>query len=334
MTSVLAPSRLHFGLLNTRSQVAFLRQFGGCGLMIDQPGIRLQVQTAEKWTAEGPSSERAMRYAQQLLAHFKISTALQIHVLQCPEEHVGLGVGTQLALATALAVQTELKLEPLNPVDLAQILGRGARSAIGLHGFRDGGFLVDAGRLPGSAPAPLLGRYAIPDSWRILLIRPRAEVAIWSGSREVSAFQKHQAADWTELSDKMCRWLVLGIIPALLNSDFSGFSESIYEFNRLAGEQFRSDQGGVYSSARLAGLVQELRQRGVSGVGQSSWGPTLFAFCETNEQAEWVLSQLSQQSDLELVIAKPANHGATVTHVTEATLAAVCAKKYTSNVPE
>ena len=46
------PSRLHFGLLGWGPQAA--RQFGGVGLMIEDPGLELIGETAAEWTFEGP----------------------------------------------------------------------------------------------------------------------------------------------------------------------------------------------------------------------------------------------------------------------------------------
>lgn len=312
MTRVVAPSRLHFGLLNIKNATAELRQFGGCGLMVQKPGLCVSVSRAEAWHAEGPSSERAVTAANKLLAACGVDLPLRLAVEQAPPEHVGLGVGTQLALATALAVQKELGLAAKTSAELAHILGRGARSAIGLHGFAQGGFLVDAGRGPHGEPAPLLGRYLFPENWPILLIRPRDEFGSWCGPREINAFHQHAQTDWTSVTDQMCRWLVLGLIPTLVQQDFAAFSEALYQFNRLAGEQFASDQGGVYASERLAELVEQLRQWGIRGVGQSSWGPTLFAVCANAEQANWLHSKLSEDANLELVLTHASNQPAKV----------------------
>ena len=44
-------------------------------------------------------------------------------------------------------------------------------------------------------------------------------------------------------------------------------------------------QGGIYSCPATAELVQWLRGRGVRGVGQSSWGPTVFAMAGDADEA-------------------------------------------------
>src|SRR5207248_291616 len=61
----------------------------------------------------------------------------------------------------------------LGVVELAEIVGRGRRSALGIHGFAQGGFLVEAGKRSADGVAPLVARMAFPDAWRVLLVIPR-----------------------------------------------------------------------------------------------------------------------------------------------------------------
>ncbi|MDA7977278.1 MAG: hypothetical protein MPJ50_00750, partial [Pirellulales bacterium] len=73
--------------------------------------------------------------------------------------------------------------------------------------------------------------------------------------------------------------------------------------------------GGTYASQRIENLVHALLGLGVDGVGQTSWGPTVFAFCESEsdaiELAATLRSWRSQDkfSAQELWIAKPRNTG-------------------------
>jgi len=63
----------------------------------------------------------------------------------------------------------------------------------------------------------------------------------------------------------------------LVERDLEAFGEACFEFNRRAGLLFKASQGGEYRSPEAADLVARLRHFGVRGVGQSSWGPTIFA---------------------------------------------------------
>ena len=45
----------------------------------------------------------------------------------------------------------------------------------------------------------------------------------------------------------------------------------------MMGEVFAPHQGGAYASARGEAIAEFARRHGAAGVGQSSWGPTVFA---------------------------------------------------------
>src|SRR5262249_56077258 len=59
----------------------------------------------------------------------------------------------------------------------------------------------------------------------------------------------------------------------------------VQEFNGRAGEPFAAAQGGPYASSEIADLIAEVRRAGVRGVGQSSWGPTVFAVVGDGDSA-------------------------------------------------
>src|SRR4051794_17281865 len=103
--TIQTPSRLHFGLLGWGARA--LRQFGGLGLMIDEPGVIVRVEEAEKWEATGIHAVRALEVGQsvglRLQALGMEAGPSRISVIRAPDEHVGLGVGTQLSMAVARA---------------------------------------------------------------------------------------------------------------------------------------------------------------------------------------------------------------------------------------
>lgn len=276
MTRVVAPSRLHFGLFHVPARggpQAGGRAFGGVGLMIDSPAVVVTVQPAESWRFEGRLASRAQAFA-MLFVQSLPETArrpFQVLVEQCPDEHTGLGVGTQLGLAVAKALAVESGLGGLPADELAARVGRGERSAIGVHGFDRGGLLVEAGKGAGEAVAPLAAHAALPAAWRVVLFRPPAPA--WHGDRERAAFASASAGD----PEGLRRLADDAILPAARAGDAAAFGEAVHEFNRRAGEPFARAQGGPYASPAVADLIAELRSRGTRGVGQSSWGPTVFA---------------------------------------------------------
>lgn len=291
-TRVTAPGRLHFGLFHVPAGEPGgtpVRQFGGLGLMVERPVVRVEVRRSEVWTGRGSLGERALGYARRVwetrpdvrdrAAAFEVAA-------DGPPEHVGLGVGTALGMAVAAAVLREAGLStPGAPADLARLVGRGARSGVGMYGFARGGLIADGGKAdPGELPR-LEERLAFPGDWRVVLLHPGG-TARWYGEREVAAFRRPRPADAAAAVTCRLHEAAFGrLIPAVWAADFAGFATAVHDFNRTAGEPFAEDQGGPYAGPAVAELVAELRSWGVVGVGQSSWGPTVFAFAADADEA-------------------------------------------------
>lgn len=279
MIRVETGSRLHFGLLRP-PPVDGHRGFGGCGLMVDAPAVRVAVEPAADWSATGPAADRALAVARRVAP----DRPHRIVVESCPPEHIGLGVGTQLSLAVARAI---LQLAPreqgggtYSAAELAGLTGRGRRSAIGLHGFERGGFLVDGGKRETGEIAPLVARAEFPPEWRVVVLTPPAR-SDWHGERERTAFAALTAAP---VDDALCRLVLLGMLPALAEHDLPSFTAALCEYNARAGEPYRLAQGGPYCP-EAAELIEWLQARGLIGVGQSSWGPTVFGVVGDCDQA-------------------------------------------------
>jgi beta-RFAP synthase len=304
---------LHFGLLSVTAPGALWpdrlsqptvpsRQFGGVGLMVESPGIHLSMRTAPAWSAEGPLAERALtfarHFAEQIQAERDEAFPPQ-HILieQAAPEHAGLGTGTQLGLAVGRALAEAWGLH-LDVPTLARRVGRGRRSALGVHGFERGGFLVEAGKRDPDALAPLLAQVPFPTAWRIVLVIPSRLRGI-SGRGEVEAFAQLAGCADLARTNALCRLVLLGLVPSLIEADWQGFGEALHDFNARAGEAFAPVQGGVYSHAFVADVVAYVRRQGIPGTGQSSWGPTVFAIVPDQERARDLSNRILTQFALE-----------------------------------
>ena len=133
MIRVRAPSRLHFGLFSLAAApprpnidgepVLPARRFGGLGLMIEEPGLVLTAEPSAEWSASGPSPERVLEFAAALSGEeFK---PMRIAVEHAPPSHVGLGTGTQLALAVAKAAAIASGHSDWPAEILAEMIGAG-----------------------------------------------------------------------------------------------------------------------------------------------------------------------------------------------------------------
>ncbi len=328
MTAVRTPSRLHFGLLGLADAAPWPnregaptlpgRAFGGVGLMVQDPGLELCLSPAATWGATGPLAERALAFAHTYAAsvrqdHPDVALPCQ-HILieTAAPEHAGLGTGTQLGLATALALATAWELgEPVGV--LARRGGRGLRSALGVHGFERGGLLVEAGKRSADDLAPLVAHAAFPEDWRVVLVLP-AQASGLHGPSEREAFARlaQKPADARQ-TEALCRLVLLGLLPALAEHDLATFGEALYDFNARSGELFAPVQGGLYVSPVVAEIVAFVRGVGVPGVGQSSWGPTVFAVVEGDDHAGDLAARLRNRFDLtdaEIIVTKALNRGA------------------------
>ncbi len=315
MIRVRTGSRLHFGLLSVGAPAPPARRFGSVGLMVKAPGIHLTVCRAPGWCARGPLAERALvvaqRFVQSVAPH--AVPPQQVVVERAAPEHMGLGTGTQLALAVTRAVALAAGLTDLSTEELSRRAGRGLRSAVGVHGFDRGGFLVDAGKAEGEGLAPLVARIRFPEEWHVVLVLPAGETGL-HGAPERQAFEQLQTPPAAH-TDALCRLVLLGLLPALLEHDLPAFGAALHEFNARAGEAFAPVQGGTYASPRVAELVTWVRQQGVAGVGQSSWGPGVFAVVGDEDEANHLAAAIRRQFGLwsgQVLVTEALNEGATV----------------------
>jgi beta-ribofuranosylaminobenzene 5'-phosphate synthase len=321
MICVQTPSRLHFGLFRVARSVSADgysgRRFGGVGLMVKTPGLRLALHPDKRWSAEGPLADRALAFSRRFVETLPDNALVPQHFIieQAPPEHVGLGTGTQLGLAVARALAMAAGRSELDATELARRIGRGQRSALGIHGFEHGGFLVEGGKRELEDISPLVARVTFPEEWRVLLVTPARQSGL-HGDQERRAFENLEGLDPTgEQTDTLWRLTQLNMLPMLAVRDLAGFGEALYEFNAGVGRSFAPVQGGTYANPKTAELVAFLREQGIRGVGQSSWGPTVFAIlgndAEANDLAILLRRQFRLKGD-EVVLTRACNQGATV----------------------
>ncbi len=82
------------------------------------------------------------------------------------------------------------------------------------------------------------------------------------------------------LSSRLCRLVLLGLLPAVLETDLETFGSSLSEIQRIVGGSFAAVQGGPFGNPELDVMVESMTRHGLHGVGQSSWGPALYAFSD------------------------------------------------------
>ncbi len=310
--TVCAPCRLHFGLLGFGG--ASERQFGGVGVMIDLPRLRVRFSQPIRAGDDGPVHQRVAHFAQRWADYYGLAEppGCRIEVLEAPRSHVGLGSGTQLGLAVVQGLN-HLFGRRLSEVDTARCAGRGLRSAVGTYGFFRGGLIWERGKTQDQTISPLERRMPIPASWRFVVICPREQAGL-SGEGEQLAMDRLPPVP-AEQQRQLVRIVEDQMLPALAQDACDAFGAAVYEYGRRSGEAFASVQGGVYNGDRLTSLVDRIRACGGIGVGQSSWGPALYVIVPNQPSATDLVAELTASGDLadtDVWVAGPDNRGARV----------------------
>jgi beta-RFAP synthase len=308
--TVTAPARLHMGFVDLSGDLG--RRFGGLGLTLAGIHTRLSVWKSPSLSSTGPSSARAKSNAQTLLEGLGVREAVHIEVMEAIPEHIGLGSGTQMALAVSSAIAQLFKLDT-DLRALAGLMRRGVRSGIGLGAFEQGGFIVDGGRGDKTVVPPVLCHMPFPESWRLFLIFEESVQGL-SGTPETNAFKELPPME-PALSAHLSRLVLVQVLPSLAEVDFERFSLGVTAIQDIMGDYFSRFQGGRYTSPLVAEALDWLKtSEKVSGVGQSSWGPTGFAVIESDVQAQRLLQAAREQwrVSLRFVVCGAQNQGAEV----------------------
>jgi len=314
-----AGARLHVGFQNL--SLAHERLYGGVGVALAEPRVALTAAPAEGVACDDPL---IADYAERACDLLGVDGA-RLAVEETLPRHVGLGSGTQLALATLAAVARAHGREP-RIRQRAPDLDRGGRSGVGVAAFESGGFVLDAGypteRFT-TAPPPagewevpaVAARHDLPGDWRFVLVLPDADLGRSGDSEDESMRAVVERAD-PGVADDLAALVVRRLLPAAAEGRLEAFGDAIGAFGRLNGAWYADEQGGVYRPP-AGRIVDALSERpSVRGVGQSSWGPAVYGVTdatlagEAHTAAEDALAAADAEGTVRVVA--PRNRGATV----------------------
>jgi beta-RFAP synthase len=276
-----AAARLHLGVLDLGGSLG--RWFGGIGASIHAPTLLVSARADDTLRVEGEAADRAREFAQRFLDSHAPGRGAYICVHRVLPSHAGLGSGTQLALAVAQAIAETYEID-VDAAALSRAVGRARRSAIGTWTFAGGGLVVEGGRRRDrDDPGPLVARIPFPDSWRCVVAVPQATPGI-SGMREVEAFAQLSAPPDGEVAH-IAHLVLMSLLPAVVEDDIEAFGAALTEIQEISGRWFAGVQGGTFAPGISAELIAHMRQWGAFGVGQSSWGPTVYGVVSGDDAA-------------------------------------------------
>lgn len=292
---VRTPSRVHISLIDMHGGLG--RVDGGVGIALEEPGVLIEAELAPSVTVVGgdpATRDRIARVAGEILAKTGAGGGVRITVRTDYPAHVGLGSGSQVALAVARAI-AELHGIPLSVTDLARLAGRGGTSGIGTTAFEQGGFILDGGHRFGAgceksdfrpsaasrgvSPPPVLARHAFPEDWKILLAIPQVPAGA-SGTAETDIFRTNCPVPLSEVRE-VCHEVMMRMLPGIAEHDLDLFGSSV---NTIQGLGFKKVELSL-QPPQVTGLLPVLRDAGAAGAGLSSFGPAVYAIGDTNMDA-------------------------------------------------
>jgi beta-ribofuranosylaminobenzene 5'-phosphate synthase len=325
MIEVRSCARLHLGLLDNNGEMG--RLYGSIGVAVHRPKLLLRAEAADALQVEGLDCDKVVAFAKRFMKHFSIPAGARLNLASTIPAHVGLGSGTQLALAVGTAL-ARLARRRLGIQEIALAVGRGEHSGIGISTFRYGGFVLDGGHrirsMDTSPPKtiknripPLLFQHAMPGDWFFITVIPATDPGL-SGKKEANAFLNLPKAP-SGLVEKISRVLLIQMLPALVEKDISNFGQALTRIQYMVGDCFSSVQGGRFASPISEKMVDFMLSRGAAGIGQSSWGPTVYGLVEGKSKAQILQQEAQDHLDTlgggQTLLVKPHNHGARISIV-------------------
>ncbi len=301
------PSRIHITLIDLNGSLG--RVDGGVGIALEKPYFELEFVENDKIEVEGCYSEEIKIIAEKVINELKLDVKARIRVLNHYERHIGLGSTTQLYLAIAKGI-TLLNNINLNVYELAKIVNRGGTSGIGINAFEHGGFIIDAGHgirdkpdfLPSdfsrSKPAKMLFRYDFP--WDLILVIPKDKKRIYGG-KELMIFKEYCPISEDEV-ERLCRVILMKLIPAVVEEDIEEFGSAINLIQRLGFKRIEISlqNDSVKELLKICQLYSY-------GAGLSSFGPVIYCIAEKRI----LLERLREEKDRieKIILTKPNNSG-------------------------
>jgi beta-ribofuranosylaminobenzene 5'-phosphate synthase len=285
------PSRVHVTLIDMHGGSG--RVDGGIGITLDEPGILLEAELSPNLSVSGGDAslqERIGRIATEVLKKLGAGGSVAITVRNYYPAHIGLGSGSQLALAVARAI-SELHGRHLPVKELARLVGRGGTSGIGTAAFEYGGFIIDGGHRfgageektdfrPSSAsrgvsPPPVIARHDFPSDWRILIAIPDVPPGA-SGNIETDIFRKHCPVPLAEVRE-LSHEILMRMLPGISERDLDLFGSSVNAVQKLGFKKVELS----LQPPQVTGLLPVLREAGAACAGLSSFGPAIYAVGDT-----------------------------------------------------
>jgi beta-ribofuranosylaminobenzene 5'-phosphate synthase len=102
----------------------------------------------------------------------------------------------------------------------------------------------------------------------------------------------------------------------LVEKDIANFGRALTSIQCMVGDCFASVQGGRFANPISEKLVDFMLGRGAAGIGQSSWGPTVYGLVEGSKKARHLAKEaqafLDDLGGGQIYCVQPQNRGVTI----------------------
>lgn len=307
---ITSPSRLHFTLIDLNGELG--RVDGGIGVALKEPSLKIEVSAVDKEVEKTENPEEVVPVLERIRS--RIEPALRgnysVKILKKLPSHAGLGSRTQLSLSVAKAISV-LENRNYHAVKLAKLVGRGGTSGIGTAAFENGGFILDGGHLfrrgehegnkgmgsiktgflPSSAsmvsPPPVLFQHPLPEDWFFVVAIPEVKRGA-HGAEEIEIFKRCCPIEREEV-ERVCRILLMRILPSVLENDIITFAESL---TMLQGVGFKRIETELQHNI-IKALFRFFDAHAL-GYGMSSFGPATYAIVKGEKRAKELADSTSE----------------------------------------
>lgn len=291
-------NRIHINSINMSDQG--ILSSGGLGFSIKHAPMTVEVSyvDGEKCNiVNGFSPDRVESIISTLHTRYNIpQKGWQVNVDQLLRPHIGLGSTTQIEAQILMSCfSIALAKNPSYQDFISTAIG--IESGIGLKCFLKNGFHIDFGYWSNrdkitkinSAEAVTKSLYfRLPDEWKVILIVPKEFTSI-SGSIEQRFWDKILPVDASE-AYKISFYTLMGVIPSILESNFTNFIESLKSVTHYGTKPFE-----VTLNQNYINPVYEDVNEVFGFCGLSSLGPTCYTFIENSNDWSRQINRLKEK---------------------------------------
>lgn len=273
-------SRLHLGFISLNTSSPYT--YGGVGVSISGQPTIVNIKKSKKFESNLPRN--ITNSILNFLRSMKLHTMIKIDCMHCPENHIGLGSGTQLMLSVEELITKFYKLD-MN----SNIFNRKFRSGIGVNSYKKGGFIIDAPK-NNLSQSEIIFQTKFPLEWKAILLFDNKKKGL-HGKSEKNFFASTSSH---ELRKKLSDITLNELIPSVIYKDFRIFAKSLTKFQKLNAMFYSKVQKSVYLSNDINKIINQISKRFIVGCGQSSWGPTSYMFVDSKNDLNEILPILDK----------------------------------------